>query len=613
MKLLRILTAVLVTLLVLTVLSPLPAAVNRMSVDELRPGMTGYGVTVFEGIKREKFGVEILGILKNVMGPKRDVIIARLSEGPLTRTGVIQGMSGSPVYIDKKLIGAISYSLGSFPKEPIAGITPIAEMLFADANRKETRTAAQLEEFSLSSAKLKNLFTDRSLPPVALSQIALNQNVELSVAPIIASSDLLQPIATPVIMTGFAPTIKDLWASVFETGQFTTAVGGVQPFSETSLEPIQAGDPIGAALIRGDLTMVGTGTVTLVENGRVYAFGHPFYNLGPINFPMTRASVTTLLPSLALSSKITSIGDVIGTLDQDRATGIFGSLGSGPSMIPVNLSFKSTDRGFTETFSFEIIRDPLFSPILSYTGILSTFLSWSRQLGNATYSIDVELEIANNENVTFSNIFSGDRALTEAADAVVNPLNRLLNNRIESAVIDGIRIRIDSNEKTQIAFLDRAWIAPPLLSPDSRRAIVNILAKTSEGSEIFEQIPITVPLSANGTLSLTISDAKTLSDHTLFPDLLSQQQTTLTGIIRRFNKTRRNDTLFIRLIADEPGMLVNGTTMPSLPPSVLKIIESGGKTNGANRIQKAILKEWEVRTLYPITGTRTIPIAIESP
>tara|TARA_B100001123_G_scaffold244838_2_gene273758 strand:- start:6013 stop:7767 length:1755 start_codon:yes stop_codon:yes gene_type:complete len=584
-----------------------------MSVDDVRPGMTGFGVTVFEGIKRERFGVEILGVLKNVMGPKRDIIIARLSKGPLTQTGVIQGMSGSPVYIDKKLIGAISYSLGSFPKEPIAGITPIDEMLFADANRKETRTKAQLEEFPLSSSKLKALFTRRFITPDALSQISSNQTIGLPDTQNDAIPDLLRPIATPVIMAGFEPTIKNLWSSVFGTAQFTTSIGGAQPFPENTLEPIQAGDAVGAALIRGDLTMVGTGTVTLVENDRVYAFGHPFYNLGPISFPMTRASVTTVLPSLALSSKITSIGNVIGTLDQDRATGIFGSLGEGPSMIPVNLSFRSTDRGFTETFSFEIIRDPLFSPLLSYTGILSTFLSWSRQLGNATYSLDVEIDVAKNENVVFSNIFSGERALTEAADAVLNPVNTLLNNRIESAVIDGIGLRIESSENAQIALLERAWLDPPRLTKGSRHATVNVLAKTNEGSQIFERVPITIPLSASGTLSLTISDAKTLSGRELLPDFPDQRQTSLNGIIRRFNKTRRNDSLFIQLVSNEAGMLLNGTTMPSLPPSVLGIIESSSETNGADRIQQAILKEWEVGTSFPITGSRSIPIVIETP
>ena len=370
-------------------LSSLPAQTVMMPVDSVRPGMHGIGVTVFAGTERTQFSVEILGVLQNSIGPRRHLILARLKGGPLADSGVIQGMSGSPVYIDDQLVGAVSYSLGSFSKDTIAGITPIGEMLRADiAPSPDAVRSLPLLSLPLSTDTLTAL-TSNELPP-SIPFEANSRELEALGVSIPSFMGRLQPIPTPVTLSGFTRQAFDHLAPMFHSTGMVRVAGGAlsrrsQPSSSSPLEP---GDPIGVGLIQGDLSMAGTGTVTYVDGNRVYAFGHPFYNAGPSKFPMTRAYVHTVLPSQALSSRITSIGETVGTIDQDRSTGISGALGIGPPLVPVHVELKTLDRNRTKSFDFAVVADDLFTPFLSYNAVLNTLLSYSRQLGSATYSVE---------------------------------------------------------------------------------------------------------------------------------------------------------------------------------------------------------------------------------
>ena len=310
---------------------PLPAVTARMPLDEVRAGMTGTGITVFEGTTRERFDVHVLGVLANAVGPRRHLIVARLAGGPLAETGVVQGMSGSPVYVDDRLIGALSYGFGAFSTDAIAGITPIEEMAATDAAaasqlRRAARVSPAGPPFAPAAmlAHLGGALIERAQPFARRPIDVRADGLPAAAAGRIGA--LLHPIGTPVGMGGFVPEVRELWSEALGGAGIVTPVaasgaapqGGPAPRDDA---PLQPGDAVGAALMRGDLTMAGTGTVTLVDDGRVYAFGHPFYNLGPAQFPMTRARVTTLLPSRAQSTRLASVGEILGTIDQDRATG----------------------------------------------------------------------------------------------------------------------------------------------------------------------------------------------------------------------------------------------------------------------------------------------------
>ena len=591
----------------------LPATTARMPLDEVRPGMRGVGLTVFEGSRREEFGAEVLGVLRNVMGPRRNIIVARLSGGPLAETGVIQGMSGSPVYIDDRLIGAVSYALGSFPKEPIAGITPIGEMAASDANRAEVVRPAMLPPaFPVTSADLQAVIGaafDRTLP--FAQQPDHVRALGLPPAAGQRLGTMLRPIATPVVLNGFDPRVRELWTTAFQSGGFVTAVGAGQTPRPEPAAPLQPGDPIGAMLVRGDLMMAGTGTVTMVDDGRVYAFGHPFYNLGPIRFPMTRASVTTLLPSLALSSKIAAIGEVVGTLDQDRSTGIFGALGAGPAMIPVRVKLHEPARHLTREFTFEVVEDRLFTPLLTYTGVLSTFLSWTRERGASTYALGSTTRVRGHTDVMFEDIYSGDTALFGAAGAIANPLTTLLNNRIAPLELEGIDIEITSAEKPRTAIIERVWLDALRIRPGDAVQL-HVLARGYGGAELIETVTVDIPRHAAGRLQLLVSDAPQLNERELRESRSAQAPGTVEQIIRTLNATRRNNRLYVKLLSFQPGAVVQGATMPALPPSVLAVLEGDRSGSGLRRLSQATLGEWEIRTDHAVSGSRTLTVDIEA-
>ena len=589
-----------------------PATTARMPVDEIRRGMTGVGITVFEESRREEFGVEILGVLRNALGPRRDIVVARLSGGPLADTGVVQGMSGSPVYIDGRLIGAVSYALGSFAKEPIAGITPIDEMVASDANRNPaTRLARMPPPFPLTGDGLEALVGERSdrLAPFPLRSADV-RTLGLPQRNRGNAGALLRPIATPVVLGGFEPQIQDLWIAALGAGGFAAAaVGGQtpQPLPSGALQP---GDPVGAALVRGDLMMAATGTVTMVEDGRVYAFGHPFYNLGSIRFPMTRASVTTVLPSLALSSKIAAIGDTVGTLDQDRATGIFGTLGNGPRMVPVRMALDAPGQNLRQTFRFEVVEDRLFTPLLTYSGMLSTFLSWNRQLGASTYSVSSTTRVDGQDDVAFKDVYSGDTALIAAAGAVANPLSALLNTDIAAVDVEGVEISVTAAEEPRSAALERVWLDTARVRAGDTVGL-RVLVRGYRGADLIETVDIEIPSNVTGSVQIQVSDAAALNASERLLGQPARAPRTVGQLIESLNTTRRGNRLYVKLLRSQPGAVVKGATMPALPASVLAVLESDRSGSGLHRLAQATLGEWEIETGHAVSGSRTLTVRVE--
>src|SRR5688500_9051022 len=416
--------------LVVFLAAGLSAQSRTFPVDELKAGMVGIGRTVFEGDRLDEFKVHILGVLRNVIGTRRNLILARLEGGPLAHTGVIAGMSGSPVYIDGRLVGAVSYSLGQFSKEPIAGITPIDEMIEAATFGGPRRQAARVElQMPLTPdslrASLRQAFS--WMRPFADSPADVQVFGDGSVSPGIGT--MLRPIATPLTLGGFEGGFIDPVASAFRDQGFVPVMAGGmgQTASSRTAAPLRPGDPVGVALMSGDLELGATGTVTEVDGNRVYAFGHPFYGLGPTQFPMTRAYVHTILPSMISSMKIASTGEVIGTVQQDRFTTIAGTLGPGPALIPVTINLTS-ERGTKKTFTMAMVNDQLFTPLLAYLSIMNTLSAYERQNGAASYVVRGNASVKKHGNVAFEDLFTGDSSISGAAAYVVGPINFLLRN-----------------------------------------------------------------------------------------------------------------------------------------------------------------------------------------
>lgn len=592
----------------------LQAETVRMPIDEVRRGMQGVGLTVFDGFERTEFGVDVLGVLRNVMGPQRSIVLARLSGEPLETTGVIQGMSGSPVYIDGRLLGAISYSLGSFSKDAIAGITPIDEMIATDAhivnNAQRLQHSLPSPTTVLDLARAINIAFSRE-PRFA------NRSSEIDARDISASDagrlgTLLRPISIPLALHGFEPALHDLWSAALRTNGVVPTIAGVMSAEaqrEVANIPLQPGDAIGATLIRGDLTMAGTGTVTMIEGDRVYAFGHPFYNLGPVQIPMTRATVTTVLPSLALSSKITTIGNVVGKFDQDRSTGIYGTLGPGPLMIPVRVRLTEEGGNTSTTFNFEIIHDPVFTSILAHTATLNTLLSRTRQLGPRTYAVEGTIRLRELPTVSFGDVYTGSTATAAASGSLAAPLTTLLGNKFAPVEIESIDIGITTTDESRTATLERVWLDVPRPRP-GERVVLKVLSRTYRGAELIETLIVDIPAHATGALTIRVSDAPTLTQTDRHEGRSPATAASLPQLIRDLNNARRNNRLYVRLVRSDAGAVDQGEPLPALPGSVLAVLEANRSSGGLGQLAEATLGEWEIATNHSVSGSRQLSIEL---
>lgn len=592
------------------------ATPQQMPASEIRPGMVGIGRTVFEGTRVEEFTVRILGVIENVIGTRRNLILARLEGGPLANTGVIAGMSGSPVYIDGRMIGAVSYALGAFSKEPIAGITPIDEMTDATGLSATRPRAARVQlDFPLTKDGLTAAF-----------RRALNWNRPFADRPSDArfvgvsglssiSDDrlgtLLRPIATPLVMSGFEPDLAEMLGAAFRdqgfipTGGSAAAAGaGEMPFEG----PLKAGDAVGVSFLNGDLSLGATGTVTHIDGDRVYAFGHPMYNLGPTEFPMTRAYVYTVLPSLASSLKLSTTGDVIGTFLQDRATAIAGRLGPGPRMIPIRLTLEA-ERGPKHTFTFNVVDDQLFTPLMTYAAILETIGSYERQNGTATYSIRGTARVKKYDPIAFDNLFSGDQSSSGAASYMVAPITYLVANDYEKVDIESLDFTIGSSEEPKTATLQRVWIDDP--RPRAGRTVpLKIALRTFRGDEVVKTLPLQIPANASGPLSILVSDGTRLGQSELRESRLPQQLRSVPQLIRALNNGRRNNAIYVKLLAADAGAVVNGESLSSLPPSVLAVLEADRNGGSFSALQTATIGEWTIPAEHAVTGSRTLTLTV---
>jgi hypothetical protein len=590
----------------------LPASTAHMAVEEIQPGMVGVGRTVFQGIETEEFAAHILGVLRNVMGPQRDLILARLEGGPLAETGVIAGMSGSPVYVDGRLIGAVSYSIGAFSREPIAGITPIAEMIETAALpggrtvRAMPRLDAPVTAEGLASVLRQTFGRLRgfAVPPDEAAALGL---------PAGATGQLgLRPIATPIVMTGFEPETMALLAGVLRDSGFVPVAGGGAGSAAPAPPdgPLRPGDAVGVSLIRGDLEMGGTGTVTHVDGDRLYAFGHPFFNLGPAQFPMTRAYVYTLLPSLMSSFKISAMGEVIGTIEQDRATTIAGTLGRGPKMIPVRIALES-DRGISKTFSFELVNDQLFTPLLTYVSIFNTLGSWERQFGAATFTVRGTTRLAGHPDLDFEDVFTGETPALGVAAHVAGPISLVLGNDLAPVEVEGVDIEIRSSEQPRTATIARVWLDEVRARP-GRTVQLKILLRTYRGEETVHSVPLEIPANASGSLAVLVSDGSNLAQWEQRELRRPLQPQSVEQMIRVLNSARKNDRLYVKLLSSNAGAIVNGEPLSALPPSVLAIYE--GERNGGNvtPLRNASIGEWELATGHAVRGSRLLTINVES-
>jgi hypothetical protein len=587
-----------------------------MPVSDVKPGMKGYGMSVFQGTTPERFEVEILGKLEGFQNPRQPIIIARLS-GPLVeRTSVFAGMSGSPVYIDGKLVGAVAYAF-PFEKEPIAGIQPISNMIqvIEEGRKEEPRSTSSPLSFNtlVRQASTTNLggVTGLAVPAQVGPRAAMSSP---QLAPFVGHT--IVPIATPVTFSGFSQAaIEAFGEDLKKIGiQPISGVGGsssITPMTPANENTLAPGTSVSVQLVRGDFTIDAAGTVTYRDGDKIYAFGHPWLSSGRTSWPMAESSVVTVVPNVNNSFKLAAGGNLVGAISQDRSTGVFGQLGDAPRMIPVKLTVH-TSRNKTEVYTFEMVSDSVLTPVLARIAFFSAITATERQVGNMTISLKGRIALNGQPDIIIDNSFSAaNGASVFAVNDIARPLAMLYSSGFDALDVRGIEAEVTSTDVRTNGTLTRLWIDKNEVER-GESVEVQLFARHDNGSEFVERIPVTIPADAPiGPLVIMVGDGASINQTEAHQPTGDFTPKDLGQLVRSMNKMKRNNRLYVKVLRAGTGAIVNNEEMPVLPPSVLATLGSQRTSGGYTPLSVATIAEQELApSRFLISGQQTIVINV---
>jgi hypothetical protein len=597
------------------------ASTQFFPLGQVRPGLKGVGCTIFEGHQVQEFQVRILGVLKNAIAPKHDVILARLSGGPLAKTGVVAGMSGSPVYVDGKLLGAVALAF-PFSKEPLAGITPIQYMLevvpkhqAAPAHPSERGHPPLIAPYHLVSTTAGSESALRLIPQTPLGEGFIRQ-LEKSF-PGADSEGPFTGMELPLHFGGFSTQAMDAYTPLFERLGCERMQGGVlsgrgnAPSSKNGPQP---GSMISLMLVRGDMNLNVDCTVTLRQGNTLYACGHRFMMTGPAEIPFAEASVLTVVPSLTTSFKIDAPGPVEGTIRQDRFGAIYGVVGEKAPTIPVHVQIQSTLHR-PEDYHFRIIQQSFLSPLLLNLTVVSALTSTERAIGPSTFRIHGAIRLSNGESVNLDNVISGDTATTNLVGATVSmPLTYLLESDFPNMKIKGVEMNIASSNQKRVATLQQVWSSKPEVRPGDHIVLTGLL-RTPSGKTLTEQIPVVIPESTTDKMvSLVVGSGSVLNmvENRLAP--IEAGPRNLHQLVYALNRMRRDNRLYVLVTSPQPSLTIEGEDYPSPPPSLMQTflanpaVSTGFMFNGTS-----VIGDFETPpTRYSIQGMKTLQLKVDT-
>ncbi len=529
---------------------------NFFPLEQVRAGMKGTGRTVFSGDRIEEFGVEILGVLENA-GPKQSLVLARLSGEPLERTGILQGMSGSPVYLEGRLLGAVAMTF-AFSKEPIAAIRPIQDLV---AVRQAPEDMPRRAQVTLQDQRLTALFSPRQ---------------ELW-----AGTRRLVDIATPLSFSGFtARTIEQFAPELRALGlepQQAISSGGRSPVRYGDPSKLKPGSMITVQLLSGDMSIGADGTVTHIEGDQIYAFGHRFLAIGRTELPFARAEVLTLVPTLAASFKISAPREWMGTITQDRPTGVAGELKRRTELTPVSISV--TRRGDREivlrraSYQMEMVRDPLLSPLLLQMAVFSVLDATEQALGSATLQVRGRFEFRDgSEPLRLDNMFAGDMNLPlQVSAATAVPLAYVLQSGFQALELKKAALEIEVFPEKRQLQIEQVWSSRRQLRPGESLELTVVFSGENGLELVRKAVYQAPPGAAPGMLQFTVCDASA-ANLAEFQQLLNQKPKSPAQLIRFVNSLRPNTRAYVRVTRAEPAYDVLGQSLPDPPPSVALIL-----------------------------------------
>ena len=593
--------AVSLILLCLTSLAGLAAEKPKIQImpeDQVRAGMHGVAYTVFEGVTPETMDVEILGVLRNMGGPKADVILARLHGKKVEYFGVVAGMSGSPVYIDGKLVGAIAYRIGEFSKEPIAGITPASAMLEIDAMDK---TPAAEEARGLSGEKQEAART--SGPGLTMS--APNQTDP-------SYANLLKPIETPLVFTGFSENTLRLFSKDFASVGVMPVMGAGSVSNDKQPEPLQPGSAVSAILVRGDMNIAGTCTVTYVDDSHLLACGHPLLQSGNVDMPMTKATVLATLPSAQNSFKIVNSTESVGTFVQDRRAGIMGRFDRDPHMIPVTLTFNGVSH--PKQFHYEVLNNAKVTPAAMMATVFNAIQGMNEYGEDTTYRLRGDIYVLGYPKLGVKNMYAPLDGTTPTAYGIALSIgehfSRIFENPYATPKIEGVELNFDLVPDRRSARLETARTDVTEARPGDQITIETLL-RPYRGESILRQIPMKIPTSTpKGTLRILVSDGDTLDKMRRVSGPMSRRLD-LGSTIALLNKEHSNSELYVSLLEANPQAMVDDKVMPTLPLSVMNVMDGMRGTQDMIVVGESAVDEASTPVDYVVTGSQIITVMIK--
>ncbi len=503
-------------------------------VDQIHAGMRGYALTVFQGIKPESMDVEVLGVLRNVNGPKGNIILIRLHGAKVEYTGVVAGMSGSPVYLDGKLAGALAFRIGEFSKEPIAGVTPIADMLEINALDK-----SPAEEAAATKPGVANVAGKTASPGDTTALLPSTQDF----------ASYLKPIDAPLIFNGFSEDTVRRFAGQFASAGVVPVMGAGSVSEEKQPEPLEPGSAVSAILVRGDMDIAATCTVTYIDPERLLACGHPLMQFGSVDLPMNKAQVLATLPSPLNAFKIVNTTERAGVFVQDRHTGIMGVFNKQPDMIPVTLTIHGAPNALhgVNEYGEEI-----------------------------TYRLNGSINVKGFPEVGLKNMFvpteNGQPAAMAAALSLGERFGRIYDNPYNAPAVANVKLDFDLVRERRWARLESARTDVSEARPGDEIIVETVLAPY-RGERVVRQIPVKIPTSASkGNLRILVSDGETL-DHVGRANPAFGRKLDLASTIALLNKEHANNRLYISLLEADPEARVADKVMPTLPISVMNVME----------------------------------------
>jgi hypothetical protein len=535
------------------------SAQPTIPVDQIHAGMQGVAYTVFQGIKPEPMDFEVLGVLRNVNGPRGNVILIRLHGQKVEYTGVVAGMSGSPVYIDGKLAGALAFRIGEFSKEPIAGVTPIADMLEINAMDK-----SPAEEASAVKPAVTTTAGKTAAPGAATSLFGSTATL----------ANYLKPIETPLVFNGFSEEAVRQFAPQFASAGIVPVMGAGSVSEEKQPEPLEPGSAVSAVLVRGDMDIAATCTVTYIDPQRLLACGHPLLQFGSVDLPMNKAQVLATLPSPLNAFKIVNTTERAGVFVQDRHTGILGVLGKQPAMIPVTLTIRG--EGTTKEFHYEVLNNPRLSPVAIMATVFNALHGVNAYGEEITYRLIGSINVKGFPEVGLKNMFApaenGQPAAMAAALSLGERFGRIYDNPYNAPAVNSVKLDFDLVHERRWARLESARTDVTEARPGDQIIVETVLAPY-RGERVVRQIPVKIPTSASkGNLRILVSDGDTL-DRVNRTNPAFGRKLDLASTIALLNKEHANNRLYVSLLEADPEARVADKVMPTLPISVMNVMD----------------------------------------